>query len=510
MKLADTTKKLGLILIVLCNTNCSSIWPKYVQPNTNPEAKWYSVDPKTEISHLKFSEMAWWKHFNDIQLNQLIQTALIKNNDLHVAYGNILLAKAALQQVRFQWIPNFGIAGTGITGAFNNLQYNNRDGYSLADKYGKHDWVYDGYTAGFTSDFTLNLLSQIKKIEISKLALAKSIEVAHAARLTIIGQMSASYFTLLASKNQLVIHRKMLSDLSRLRYYTLIKQKNGSVSDMQLASIEQHVAMVKKEIPTIKHSITAAENSIHSLINGNPGPVKVTKRFDEINANDIIPTYVPSDAVKNRPDILSAEYELRISNATIAKATSAFFPTIDLSGYLGPLQLNVQKGFRLYTDFIVGQLGVVEPIIAFGSIYSDIKKAQAAKYAAYYSYLGTVRHAFKQIDDAISKHHRANQSYQQQLIAFKKAQEQYRLGLLQYQEGAIAYSDTLMIEFNRDVNEAILNQQKQAQLLSIVDLYLQLGGGAKVGDKYQPAQQKNVTQNKKNGVQGLISGLDLW
>ena len=514
MELADIAKKLkslGFLALVLCNTHCSSIWPKYTQPNVHPESKWHSTDPKTQISHLKLSEMAWWKHFNDPQLNALIKKALIKNNDLHVAFGNILLAKAALQQARLQWLPSLGIGASGFTGRLNSLNFKPSNGASLYDTYGQHDWVYDGYTAGFIPTYALNLLSQIKQIEISKLDLAKRIELAHATRLTIIGQMSASYFTLLGLKKQLMLHRKMLSDLRQLRHYGLIQQKNGALSDMEIAGIEQDVALVQKEIPMIKHSITAAENSIHTLVNENPGPVKVYKSFDDINANGVIPIYVPADAVKTRPDILAAEYQLKIYNATIAQATSQFFPTLDLAGYLGPFELTVYRGFHLYTDFILGQIGFAEPLIAFSTIYSDIKKAQTAKYGAYYNYLGTVRHAFEQIDDAISKHHRVNQSYQLQLVAFEKSQKQYQLGNIRYHQGAIAYSDTLLNKFNRDMQEAVLNQQKQTQMLSIVDLYLQLGGGAKVGNK---CQQKNAStcqpHKKKKGIQGLLSSIDLW
>ena len=61
------------------------------------------------------------------------------------------------------------------------------------------------------------------------------------------------------------------------------------------------------------------------------------------------------------------------------------------------------------------------------------------------------------------------------------------------------------------MQEAVLNQQKQTQMLSIVDLYLQLGGGAKVGNK---CQQKNAStcqpHKKKKGIQWLLSSIDLW
>ena len=163
-----------MVIALFCDSGCSSIWPKYARPDVSPESKWHSTDPKTQITHLKLSEMAWWKNFNDPELNALIKKALRNNNDLHVAYANILLARATIQQVQFQWLPSLGIGANGFGGKLNNLQFmNKRTGVSAYDKYGQYDWNYNGYDAGFLPEYNLNLLSQIKLVEISKLDLAK-------------------------------------------------------------------------------------------------------------------------------------------------------------------------------------------------------------------------------------------------------------------------------------------------------------------------------------------------
>lgn len=509
MQLISVRKIVQVISVVtaaLGISQCSYLWPTYVKPDVNAPKHWRVKDPKTRITELKVVEIAWWKHFNDPALNRLIKEALHQNNDLRIATGNILLAKASLQQAKFQWLPSLGLGGGGYTGRLNNLQFNDRTGYSLFNQFGQKDWIYDGYTAGFVPVYTLNILSQIKQLEISKLDVESRIESAHAIRLAVIGQMSASYFTLLGLKKQLLIQNKLLNDLQAMRRYTLIQYQRGAVSDMNIVSMDQDIALIKKQIPMIKHSISSAENTIHTLLNQNPGPIKVDRSFDDIHTDAVIPVNVPGDVLKTRPDIAVAENQLKMANATIAQATSQFFPTMNISGYLGPMELTVYDGLRFFTNFLQGQIALAQPVIAL-TIYSDIKKAHIIKYGAYYNYLNTVRHAFQQVDDRISQHYRVNQSYHQQDIAYQKAGEQYRLAKLNYKEGAFSYADTLNFKFDMDYTEAMLNQSKQEQLLSIVFLYLSLGGGAKADEATHHLKSSQNAQKK--GFKWLLTH-PLW
>ena len=91
------TMKIKQIILVAASgilTGCGLLGPDYVKPQVNSPQKWSADDKNIHIESTNLAEMAWWKKFNDPQLNQLIESALQNNNNLQMAMGNIMQAQA--------------------------------------------------------------------------------------------------------------------------------------------------------------------------------------------------------------------------------------------------------------------------------------------------------------------------------------------------------------------------------------------------------------------------------
>ena len=128
------------------------------------------------------------------------------------------------------------------------------------------------------------------------------------------------------------------------------------------------------------------------------------------------------------------------------------------------------------------------PVFNLG-LYADVDKAKGGYYAAYYNYIQTVRNAFAQVNDGLSKHDSLNKQYKIQEAGYQKAQNMYTIGQKQYKQGAISLANTVGFKLNIDYTKAGLNQLKIQQLNSIVNMYQVLGGGYNV--------ESNLTQVKK-------------
>ena len=116
------------------------------------------------------------------------------------------------------------------------------------------------------------------------------------------------------------------------------------------------------------------------------------------------------------------------------------------------------------------------PILNLG-VYADIAKAKGEQYTVYYNYLKTVRTAFADVENALSRHSTINQSAAQQALALQQAKVQYTIVKQQYQQGMISFAQTIMYKMNIDYMEMMQNEIKMQQMASIVNLYQALGGG---------------------------------
>lgn len=464
-------------IFLLCS-GCNHIWPKYERPKLSEPDHWQHNNPRTKLENQTTADLAWWKRCHNPELNQFIHLALLNNNDLHVAWGNTRQAKAALQKVQAAWIPTLNLGGVGTIGQLNNFVVEDKkEGTSILNTLDQRTvWPYNGYTAGFMPNYTINLLAQIKEQEIATLNLASSLEIWHAIRLTVISQMAASYFTLLGLKQQLLIQNQLIEDLQAMKKYTVLKHQYGAVSQMRIDSIDQDIASIRKAIPSIEIGIVQAENAINVLLNKNPSPVITHKTFEEINANEIIPVNLPASVIRQRPDVAMAEHQLQSAYAGVGLASSQFFPSVNLNAFWNKVAFTFVNFFA-GAGLLQGAALAGMPLLNVG-ILTDIKRAHSVKYMAYYRYVQTVRSAFADVDNALTKHHKSFQSYQQQDIALHKSDAQYQAARYQYHQGAISYADTINYRFNKDYMNAVLNKYKLQQMGSIVALYLALGAGA--------------------------------
>ena len=482
-------KQMVLVTSSVILSSCALLGPDYHEPQLNAPQAWSSKDGNTTNSSESMPDRAWWHKFNDPQLNALVESALVNNNNLQVAMGNMLQAQASLKKVQMSWVPTVSIGGAGFAGQYFNPGFQNNSGYPLLNSLNQNNpQNFDGYAFGAMPSYTVNVFSLIKQGEIAKLNLAIQQQSVNAMRLGVISQVANSYFTLLGLHKQLELQQQMLTDAKDLRKYNQIQYNKGSIGQLNLDGLDQFIASLETKIPEIEDNITQTENALQVLTNNNPGKIQMGNTFDNISTEGVIPVNLPSQVLKSRPDVAIAEYQLRVNNANIGAVTSQFFPTISLTGNVGQMTMQLSNLFNVGGDFWTGALGAAMPVFNLG-LYADVDKAKGGYYAAYYNYIQTVRNAFAQVDDGLSKHDSLNKQYKIQEAGYQKAQNMYTIGQKQYKQGAISLANTVGFKLNIVYTKAGLNQLKIQQLNSIVNMYQVLGGGYNV--------ESNLTQVKK-------------
>lgn len=443
-----------LMMIGGVMTGCGLLGPSYTKPDTQDPSAFPSRDSLAVTESANLPMMAWWKSFNDPQLNSLIESALKNNNNIQTAIGNVIAAEGSLRQVQFNWIPT-----ASVSGAYNSQSF-----------------IGEGYSFSATPAYTLNIFQQIRAQEYAKANYEAMRAAKDAVRLSVISSTVTGYFTLLGQDYQLQLQKQLVDDLGGLLNFAKLQYKEGYISLYQVQSYEQQYDSAKAQLPIIENNIVASQNALRVLLNQNPGDIKRGLKFTELNSYGVIPANLPSQVLRNRPDVRQAEQQLIAANANIGVATAQFFPSISLTGTGGTAASALNGLFTAGSDYWVKSAALSMPILNFG-IYGQIEQAKGQYYASYYSYLQTVRSAFASVDNDLSAHQQLTISldtqkklYDSSVLAYKLAEDSYKNGL---------YSKPTLLQNAVTMDQAALTvqQSKLQQLGTIVQLYQDLGGG---------------------------------
>ncbi|KTD40251.1 TolC family protein [Legionella parisiensis] len=470
MKLKIILLNLFAILLGGCCKNCI-VHEKVNYPKSTRSGVKY-INDKANLSRL-----AWWKKLKDPELNELISQALACNHSIRSSYATIEQAQAQLKAAQYAWIPTLDATASGFTGSTWNTHLTPRGQLANNPFFSNFSHPkFRGYYAGFVPGYTLNILNNINNVKAAKASLAIEQAQTQSIKLGIISQMSGAYFMLLSQREQLAVEKSLTSDLQKLRQLEHTRFQKGANDIAIITNVDQQIAQEEATIPQIERVIAQSENTIHLLLNQNPGPIAAHRSLLSLNLNHLIPKSLPSSVLKNRPDIMIALNNLKMAQAQIGVAYSAFFPSIDLTGLVGGASVDLTNILKLSTNIWIAQAAGSTKIFNARS-YQNIKSAKAGFKAIYYDYLETLHSVFADVDDSLTNEQKNNLAYLQTQKAYLAAQKAYDIALAQYKAGAKDYRNVINAKINRDRSKLSLIQEKAQLLDSIVQVYNAVAGG---------------------------------
>ncbi len=462
---------LSTILLLGCSASPSYMHAEITAPQSTRNGT-HIIQNQHDLSQLQ-----WWKKMHDPVLNRLIEDALSHNNQIKTAQANTLQAQAKLRAAQFAWVPTLNATGSGFSGGTWDNDVTPKGilatSRALSNQGNMH---FRGYYSGFVPSYSLNIMQNINNDKLAKASLDMQSAVYDSTRLSIISQVSGAYFMLLGHKAQKRDQLQLIHDLKKNRQLEEERYKDGASDLSTVTQTDKQISNAEASLASIDNSISQVENAIQVLINHNPGPIHTHQSINKLSIKGMIPPNLPSSVLKNRPDMVMAEENLKISKANLGLAYSQFFPTISLTGLLGGASAELSHLLSLSTGLWVAQVAGSMPLLN-GAAYEQINAAKENTKAAYYSYLQTVRTVFSDVDNALTNQQRMNDAYHHQLNALKASRTTYSLVLERYKAGAKDYREVMNAKLSIDNAKQDLNLAKMQQLDSIVQVYQALAGG---------------------------------
>lgn len=448
---------LSLILIILL-AGCSWFSQPYNKPNLQIPNSWNNKDSHLQMNTFNQAEslarLKWWQQFNDQNLNKIITDALANNNDIKMAVANLTNAQAQLKQVQFGWIPNIPLVlGFSQMWAFNN----------------------PGYFLGLFPSYSLNVFSQIKAQDQAKHQLEFSKYMIDSTKLTVIGQAASIYFTLASQEHQFALTQELLK-IYQEREIAYRKQfELGLLDAKTVTTSTSDVLQIQSQLAILENNISVSQNALRYLTNQNPGRTNFIISFDKLNIDSIIPGAMPATVLANRPDVNAAEEQLKASNAGVGLAYSNLLPSIQLDDFAAATSPTA-GGISNPMGLNMGEAYLNVPLLnpkAYGQI--DSSKAQYSK--DYYNYEQTVRKALRDVENDLSAHKYFRKSYNSLVQAHTSLKDGCNAEIDKFANGLSNYTDVLECQIELQKSDISLVQGKLDNLLALVALYQDLGGG---------------------------------
>ncbi len=445
-----------------------AVGPNYRRPKVAPPVTFRG---STTASPASLAELKWFEVFKDEQLQTLIRTALERNYDVREAAARVEAERALLGVTRADQFPTVAATADVTT------QRVSRNG-SVPLPAGFNPERTVGSVAANLLSYEVDVWGRLRRAtEAARANLLASEDNRRAVVVTLVGDLSTAYFSLLELDQELDIAKRTLNTRQDSLRLIQIRRDRGLATILDVRQAEQLVESAAEAIPETEQRIEQTENLISLLTGAAPERVERQRPLTEQQAPVAVPPGLPSALLARRPDIRAAEDNLQAANATIGVAKAAYFPQISLTGLFGFQSNQLSSLFTAPGKAWQFAPQVAQPIFTGGRIKSNVRLAEAQKQIALVQYERTVQTAFREVADALVQYKkvREKRDVQEELVA--TLQDRSRLSYRRYQGGV----DTLLnaLDADRDLFDAELRlaQVRRDELVSVVQLYRALGGG---------------------------------
>ena len=222
----------------------------------------------------------------------------------------------------------------------------------------------------------------------------------------------------------------------------------------------------------------AQNNAVLALLAGHP-PERETTPSGKLNSAVIprISPGLPSDLLLRRPDIASAEAQLRAASASLEDARAAFFPSIQLTGQGGLQSFALNTLLDPKNSFYSLAAGLTQPIFDGGRLQGGFEQAKGRQDELVATYHKSVISGFSDVEKALAsiKYLAEQEVLQRQSLA--SSQRAYELSEQRLREGTVDLVTVLNTQQTLFSVQDALVQTRLARLQAAVSLYQALGGG---------------------------------
>lgn len=407
-----------------------SLAPAYVAPTPPVAASWPAGDAYLAQTEADLPLVSYKTIFRDARLQSLIEQALLNNRDLRVAAANVAAARAQLTVTRANQFPALNVSGSATR--------TDAGGGTSGD-----GWSYSAQ--GGISSFELDLFGKLRNATEAQRNTALATEAsARTVRLGLVADLALAWAAYAADNDLLAIARSTVANAEDSVRLTTARLKGGIAPRTDLSQAQQVLETARGDVAAQTTALAQDMNAIRLLVGADFDASLLPGGMEEVNTGlAVLPAGISSRVLLRRPDVVSAEYDLRAANADIGVARAELFPSISLTGLLGFASDALSSLFDKGAFAATASGAASWSIFNAGGKAANVKVAQAQRDAALATYEKAIQTAFSEVADALADQGTLTERLRAASAYTTAAQDSARLTEATYRQGIASSLDNL-------------------------------------------------------------------
>lgn len=451
------------LVVSLLIAGCGALTKtQYQRPAIAMPAQW-RASQNFEEARARLKDDPWWHAFGDAHLNALVDRMLKGSQMLAMSSLRIRQAEQSLALARGSFIPSFTL---GELGASEGQNFRNPVARTRSKSFG-----------GASISYTVDLWgTSARKVDAARWEAMAAKEDWDALALEQVSLTVSLYGALANLAQQLDQSDQSILLARRGLDFAQIRNRFGAVSTSEWMQAEQSLRQQLKAHAALITQKAHLENAMSVLLSEPPGaPLTVVAQTLD-RALPPVPSGIPAELLRRRPDLKAAEMRLRASLSQVDATRSSFYPQLSLTGSL-------TTDIKAWTDLLKNPAGTAGFVLSFpfarwpsAEMTVSIDRMSTSHDLSTLEFRQSFFRALQEVENALEARKANLKQLCEQVRIIDLASEIERRAEYSYRRGAISLPALLNVQQELRTAKAGLIAIRYAQWENQIDIYRALGG----------------------------------
>jgi outer membrane protein, multidrug efflux system len=446
--------------------------PRYRRPALDTPAGFRAAPA---LARPVWPDEGWWRGFRSPELDRLMAAAAARNFDIAAAAARVRQADAQVRIAGASLLPSLnGTAGASLT----QEGLGSRGFSTGTGRSGSGSVTLHAYNAGLSVAYEADFWGRYRAGRQAAVATAVYSRFdARTVALTVLTDVAQTWFTALELADLLDVARRNLADAERSLAVIQGRLAAGTATALDRDQQAALVATERANVPSLRNQLEQELIGLGILTGVPPERVRARPGTLTALALPLVSPGLPSELLRRRPDVASAEAQLVAANYDIKAARAASFPSVALTGQRGYENTSLANLFTPGGLIATLAANLTQPVFDGGALRGQLEQAKGRYDELAADYRKAVVQAFTDVDNALTAWRYTSEQEALQRQAVATARRALAAAQAQIAAGTADVTTLLTVETTLFSDENTLVQVRLARFLALLNLYKAMGGG---------------------------------